>query len=78
MTKDVGVEIPARLRQVQRKLERWRSGHHGRSPLPEALWRVAGEAVRFESRFVTKTLASVQGPAENFELGCRLPNRIGY
>jgi len=46
MAKDVGVEIPARLRQVQRKLERWRSGHHGRSPLPEALWMAAGEIAK--------------------------------
>ena len=46
MAKDVGVEIPARLRQVQRKLERWRSGHHGRSPLPETLCMAAGEAAR--------------------------------
>jgi len=46
MAKFAEGEIPAGLRRVQRKLERWRSTHRRRSPLPEALWRAAGEAAR--------------------------------
>lgn len=46
-------QIPGGLRRVHRQLERWRSTHHGRSPLPEALWRAAGEAAREHGVFRT-------------------------
>ena len=46
-------EIPAGLRRVHRKLERWRSTRRGRSPLPEALWRAAGQAAREHGVFRT-------------------------
>jgi len=53
MAKVTEVEIPAGLRRVHRKLERWRSTRPGRSPLPEALWRAAGEAAREHGVFRT-------------------------
>jgi hypothetical protein len=53
MAKVTEVEIPVGLRRVHRKLERWRSTRSGRSPLPEALWRAAGEAAREHGVFRT-------------------------
>ncbi|MGC9158679.1 MAG: hypothetical protein ACP5FH_06775, partial [Terracidiphilus sp.] len=53
MTKGAEAEIPAGLRRVHRKLERWRSRRQGRSPLPEALWRAAAEAAREHGVFRT-------------------------
>ncbi|MDE3187816.1 MAG: hypothetical protein KGM96_09870 [Acidobacteriota bacterium] len=46
MAKPAEADIPAGLRRVHRKLERWRSTHRSRSPLPEALWRAAADAAR--------------------------------
>ena len=46
MSKVVEGEIPAGLRRVHRKLERWRSTRQGRSPLPEGLWKAAAAAAR--------------------------------
>ncbi len=53
MAKVTEVEIPVGLRRVHRKLERWRSTRPGRSPLPDALWRAAGEAAREHGVFRT-------------------------
>ena len=53
MAKGAEAEIPAGLRRVHRKLERWRSTQRGRSPLPEALWRAAGEAAKEHGVFRT-------------------------
>ncbi|HUX46329.1 MAG TPA: hypothetical protein VMV57_16405 [Terracidiphilus sp.] len=53
MAKGAEVEIPVGLRRVHGKLERWRSTRPGRSPLPEALWRAAGEAAREHGVFRT-------------------------
>ena len=44
MAKGADAEVPAGLRRVHQKLERWRSTQRGRSPLPEALWRAAADA----------------------------------
>ena len=60
MAKDVEVEIPAGLRRVHRQLERWRSTQPGRSPLPEALWRAAGEAAREHGVFRTGRLLHLE------------------
>ena len=46
MSKVVAGEIPAGLRGVHRKLERWRSTRQGWSPLPEGLWKAAAAAAR--------------------------------
>lgn len=53
MAKVVEAEIPAGLRRVYQKLERWRSTRQGRSPLPEALWKAAAEAAREHGVFRT-------------------------
>jgi hypothetical protein len=53
MAKGGEAEVPAGLRRVHRQLERWRSTRRGRSPLPEALWRAAGEAAREHGVFRT-------------------------
>ncbi len=53
MIKGAGAEVPAGLRRVYGKLERWRSTRRGRSPLPEALWKAAAEAAREHGVFRT-------------------------
>jgi hypothetical protein len=53
MSKVAGAEVPAGLRRVYQKLERWRRTRPGRSPLPEALWRAAAEAAREHGVFRT-------------------------
>jgi hypothetical protein len=53
MAKVAEAEIPAGLRRVYQKLERWRSTRQGRSPLPDALWRAAAEAAREHGVFRT-------------------------
>lgn len=53
MAKVAGAEIPAGLRRVYRKLERWRSTRQERSPLPEGLWSAAAEAAREHGVFRT-------------------------
>jgi hypothetical protein len=53
MGKVAEAEIPAGLRRVYQKLERWRNARQGRSPLPDALWRAAAEAAREHGVFRT-------------------------
>ena len=53
MVKVAGAEIPAGLRRVYQKLERWRSTRQERSPLPDELWRAAAEAAREHGVFRT-------------------------
>ncbi len=53
MAKVAEAEIPAGLRRVYQKLERWRSTRQGRSPLPDGLWRAAAEAAREHGVFRT-------------------------
>jgi hypothetical protein len=53
MAKGAEAEIPAGLRRVYQKLERWRRTRQGRSPLPEALWRAAADAAREHGVFRT-------------------------
>lgn len=36
-------DVPAALYRVQRKIEQWRQQHRPRAPLPEELWREAGD-----------------------------------
>ncbi len=40
------VEVPAAMRGVYRKLQRWRSKRQGRTPIPEPLWAAAGKLAR--------------------------------
>ena len=60
MAKVAEAEIPAGLRRVHRKLEKWRSGRQGRSPLPEALWKAAAEAAREHGVFRTGQLLHLE------------------
>ena len=39
-------EVPAAMRKVYRRLERWRSKRQGRARIPESLWAAAGELAR--------------------------------
>ena len=39
-------DVPAAMREVYRRLERWRSERKGRERIPEALWIAAGELAR--------------------------------
>ena len=39
-------DVPAAMREVYRRLQRWRSERKGRARIPEALWVAAGELAR--------------------------------
>ena len=39
-------EVPAGMRRVCRRFERWRKGHTARLPIPATLWVAAAEAAR--------------------------------
>src|SRR5689334_16087560 len=39
-------DVPAAMREVYRRLQRWRSERKGRARIPEALWAAAGELAR--------------------------------
>jgi hypothetical protein len=39
-------DVPAAMRAVYRRLQRWRSQRKGRERIPEALWAAAGELAR--------------------------------
>ena len=45
--------IPHNLRKVYRRLQRWRSSHTGRLPIPESLWAAAAERAREHGIFPT-------------------------
>jgi len=47
------VEVPAGLRWISGRFERWRSSHQGRLPIPERLWASAAEAAREHGVFRT-------------------------
>jgi hypothetical protein len=39
-------DVPAAMRKVHERLQRWRSERKGRERIPEALWSAAGELAR--------------------------------
>ena len=41
------------LRKIYRRLQRWRSSHTGRLPIPESLWAAAAELAREHGIFPT-------------------------
>jgi len=45
--------IPPDMRKVYRRLQRWRSSHTGRLPIPEPLWAAAAELAREHGIFPT-------------------------
>ena len=46
-------DIPYSMRKVQRRLERWRSAHTTRLPIPNRLWAAAAELAREHGVFHT-------------------------
>jgi hypothetical protein len=56
-------EVPAGMRRVCRRFERWRKGHKARMPIPEGLWASAAQAAREHGVFRTaKVLRLEYGP----------------
>lgn len=47
------LEIPVGMRRICRRFERWRKGHKGRLPIPEALWAAAAAVSREHGVFRT-------------------------
>ncbi len=45
--------IPAGMRRVCQRFERWRRGHQARLPIPEALWSSAAQLAREHGVFRT-------------------------
>jgi len=45
--------VPAGMRRVYRRFERWRSSYRGRLPIPESLWASAVEVAREQGVFRT-------------------------
>lgn len=43
MSKRAEYEIPAGVKEAQRRFEEWRSSQPGRRPIPEPLWALAAE-----------------------------------
>ena len=41
-----GADVPAAMRKVFRRLERWRKKRQGRERIPKTLWAAAGELAR--------------------------------
>ena len=46
-------EVPAGMKRVCRRFERWRDGHKARLPIPEGLWAAAAQAARVHGVFRT-------------------------
>ena len=46
-------DIPKNLQKVRQRLERWRSAHTGRLPIPKRLWAAAVELAREHGVFHT-------------------------
>ena len=46
-------EVPAGMRRLCRRFERWRKSHKGRVPIPERLWASAAQAAREHGVFST-------------------------
>ena len=53
MSTKTPLEIPADLRRICRRFERWRNGHKVRLPIPEGLWASAAEVAREHGVFRT-------------------------
>jgi len=53
MATKTSLEIPVGMRRICRHFERWRNGHQGRLPIPEALWAAAADVAREHGVFRT-------------------------
>src|SRR5215470_2299323 len=47
------LKVPAGMRRICRRFERWRRSHRGRLPIPEGLWASAATAARAHGVFRT-------------------------
>ena len=53
-------EIPVGMEKVYRRLERWRSKRHGRSPIPKPLWTAAAVVAREHGVFRTSKVLHLE------------------
>jgi hypothetical protein len=53
-------EVPAGMKRVSRRFERWRSSHRGRLPIPERLWAAAAELAREHGVFRTSKVLHLE------------------
>ena len=53
MTNKTLLEVPAGMRKVYQRFERWRRSHRGRLPIPAALWGAATDLAREHGVFRT-------------------------
>ena len=60
MTTKTLPEVPTGMQRIYRRFERWRSSHHGRLPIPEALWASAAEAAREHGVFRTAKILRLE------------------
>ena len=52
--------VPAGMRRVSRRFERWRSAHTGRLPIPEDLWASAAEVAKAHGVFRTAKILHLE------------------
>ena len=53
-------DILPQMRKVYRRLQRWRSAHTGRWPIPERIWAAAAELAREHGVFPTPKALRLQ------------------
>ena len=69
-------EIPAGMRRICRRFERWRDGHKARLPIPEALWAAAAQSAREHGVFrASKVLRLEYGKLKRMAEGVSAPPR---
>ena len=54
------IEVPTGMQRICGRFERWRSSHHGRLPIPEALWASAAEVAREHGVFRTAKILRLE------------------
>ena len=60
MTPKTAPELPDGMRRIYRRLERWRSSHETRLPIPPALWASAAAAAREHGVFRTAKILRLE------------------
>jgi len=53
-------EVPAGMKRIYRRFERWRGSHLGRLPIPEALWAGAAAVTREHGVFRTSKILRLE------------------
>lgn len=53
-------DVPAGMKRISRRFERWRSSHQGRLPIPERLWASAAEVAREHGVFRTSKVLRLE------------------